>query len=158
MRACAGGCSWVLPRLCSACEITPETVTGWSVKHAMHLDGPKGKTGWFGDIHTCVQEPRLQRMTRYYRATRSAKVSWLVDGAEVPGGLYCCCQYLNAPPVLDVAEFSALVRAPSAFADMRRSPDGTILWVLAQKGLVEFRAGKCRRTGARAVTPHGDLI
>lgn len=157
-RACRGGCSWVAPRLCSACCITLELAETWTVKHSIHMDGPSGRKGWFGDVHQCVQEPRLARMTRCYRATRSVVVSWLVDGKEVIGGLYCAVERLNAPPVMTREEFSALARAPTAYTDLRQSLDRSFLLTLRDKGLIEFRAGKCRRTGARALTPNGDII
>lgn len=156
--ACRGGCTWVGPLLCSACCITLELAETWTVRHAVHLDGPRGRKGWFGDIHTCIQEPRLQRMTRYYRATRSVVRSWMVDGQEIVGGLYCAIERLNTPPVITREEFSALARAPGAFTDLRKTADLPALMTLSDKGLIEFRAGKCRRTGARALTPNGDLI
>lgn len=156
--ACPGGCAWVAPRLCSACEVTIETVATWTVRHMIHLDGPRGRRGWFGDIHVANQDPRLRRLTRCYRETRSVQMTWMVDGREVQGGLYCACQYLNAPPQLTVDEFSALARSPMAFADMRRHPDLPTLVTLRDKGLIEFRAGKCRRRSFPALSPHGDLI
>lgn len=158
-RACPGGCSWVGPRICSACEIklgTPREQR-WTMTFGVHLDGPKGKRGWFGDIFWCNQEPRLARMTRAFRATRTTVISWLVDGAERQGGIYCALERLNAPPVVTSEELPVLAAAPTEYLDLRKSPDLMVLLRLRDKGLVQFEAGKCRRTLRPYCNPEGEL-
>lgn len=122
-----------------------------------HLAGKPGKRGWFGDICWCNQEPRLARMTRALRATRTTEISWLVDGVQRPGGLYCALERLNAPPIVTSDELAALNRAPTEYRDLRKSPDILLLTQLRDKGLIQFEAGKCRRTLRPYCNPEGEL-
>lgn len=127
--------------------VTLDHVMESTVRHTAHLDGPRGKGGWFGDMHTCVQFPRLQRMTKCIRADRSTHVTWWVDGVEV-GVLTDAVAALNVPPVLTPDEEAALERVTDEPQDMRGLLPFEIYLGLRNKGFIQSEAGKTwRRRG-----------
>jgi hypothetical protein len=115
------------------------------IVHAAHLDGPRGRNGWFGDMHRCVQYPRLQRRVRYFRKDRSHDVTWYVDGQEVGKALADALPLLNVPPELTDEEKRVLDMVTDDFVDLRRQGITVELLMLQNKGLIEFAEGKCRR-------------
>lgn len=117
------------------------------LRHAAHLDGPRGKDGWFGDMHQCIQYPRLQRIVRYYRKDRSHKIVWLVDNQEIGENLADVLSAINKPVVLTEGEQRALAQVADEYQDLRRTGgiELTDLLALSYKGQIEFKDGKCRR-------------
>lgn len=126
--------------------ITIETLLESKLQHRAHLDGPRGKAGWFGDIHACVEHPRLRRMVKYMRADRSTRVSWQVDGVDVGTSLANAVPALNVPPVLTAEEAAALNFVTPDWQDLRRAPlpGFQMLMQLDVKGIIEFEKGQCR--------------
>ena len=57
-----------------------EKSKNWHIKEVAHLNG--GKV-FFGYIHQCVEQPRLERFDRYDRKTRSVTSTWRVDGNDM---------------------------------------------------------------------------
>lgn len=49
-------------------------------KEDVHYNGGKE---WFGYGWTCVQEPRITMIRRYFRKTRTSKDEWRLDGNPV---------------------------------------------------------------------------
>ena len=127
--------------------ITLDDLNRSRMHHTTHLDGPRGRDGWFGDMHACTEYPRLQRRVRYWRHDRSHDVTWFVDGAEVGPDLAAVVPLLNIPPVLTADEQAALEHVGTEFADLRRQDGVSLeaLLMLRAKGVIEFHAGACRR-------------
>jgi hypothetical protein len=108
-----------------------------------HLDA----SGWFGEVHRCIEHPRLRRITRFSRRGRVAKfepVSWLVDGKPT-ADLDEAVARLNEPVALKPEEETALEKVTDEYVDLRKVLDFRVRMSLADKGVIEFRDGKCRR-------------
>lgn len=131
-------------------ELTLEYLeTKCSLRHTAHLDGPRnGDDAWFGDMHECVQEPRLQRRVRYWRATRTQDVTWFVDGVEVGSDLAAVIPLLRQPPTLTDEEHAVLLMVTAEWQDLRNRDITSTLLSLRSKGMVEFDTGRCRRIRA----------
>jgi len=125
--------------------ITLADLEACTITHYAHLDGPRGRDGWFGDMHRCVQHPRLQRRTRYTRRDRSVDITWYVDGKEVGKTLADALPALNAPPELTLDETRVLAMVTDEYVDLRFQGITEHLLTLQNKGLIEFADGKCRR-------------
>lgn len=121
--------------------ITLDALKDCKLRHGAHLDG----SGWFGDIHQCIEHPRLSRMVRYIKKDRSHEVTWRVDGNAVGGQLSDAIEALNKPPILTLIEQEVLSRVPAEFVDLRKTEDWRTLHALRDKGMIEFEAGKCRK-------------
>lgn len=115
------------------------------LRHAAHIDGPRGRDGWFGDMHRCVEYPRLQRRVRYFRKDRSHDVTWYVDGKEAGRDLEDALPLLNSPVVLTEDEQRVFDLVTDEYVDLRRQGVTEHLLTLQNKGLIEFADGKCRR-------------
>lgn len=126
--------------------ITMDQVLNARLHHRGHLDGPRGKEGWFGDLHQCKEFPRLQRIVRYYRKDKSHAVEWQVDNQPV-ASLEAAVEALNKPVELTEGEQRAMDKVTDQYLDLRRAEgiELTDLIALSYKGLIEFEDGKCRR-------------
>jgi hypothetical protein len=59
----------------------PEEAKDWTLREVAHINGG---SAFFGYIHQCDQQPRLQRFDRYDRKARSVTSTWRVDGKDQP--------------------------------------------------------------------------
>lgn len=124
--------------------ITLEALNAYTLVHAAHLDGPRGTNGWFGNLLRCQQQPRLTRLDKCIRKTRTVEVSWHVDG-RLQVSLEAAIEALNVPPEVTDEEAKVLGVLGDEFVDMRQTINLPVLMDLRDKGLVEFAEGKCRR-------------
>lgn len=136
----------------SAAAITIETISGWKMRERAHYNGGKE---WFGYGHQCVEEPRLYRIDRYQRATRSVESEWQVDGQPVPS-LEAAAEMLNIEPTLAGEEGPLLllvtpeyqrrseIKAHDAYASLEEP--FTAFHYLDRKGMVEWEDGRVRLT------------
>lgn len=108
---------------------------------AAHLNGGKE---WFGYIHRCNQHPRLTRMDKYIRNTRGVESTWRVDGKPV-ANLAVAAELLATPYQPNAEELALLGEVPDDFTKFEGRARFT---GLAEVGLIEFKAGACRRTDA----------
>ena len=53
----------------------------WKMREVMHINGGKD---FFGYVHRCIEEPRLERYDRYDRKSRQVQSTWRVDGVDQP--------------------------------------------------------------------------
>lgn len=78
--------------------ITVADLRACKMKTVLHMDGPRDrKSGWWADIHQCIEHPRLRRKALYTRADRGVTVTWSVDGREWVGTLQEAVDLLNGP-------------------------------------------------------------
>lgn len=110
-------------------------------------DHYNGGEKFFGHGGRCVEQPRLYRLVKYWRADRSTTVEWLVDGEPV-NDLREAAEKLNAAPSLGAAERAELATVPSEYTDIRQTMNRLLNHKIRSKGLVEWRDGKCRITDA----------
>lgn len=87
--------------------VTLDVVKTWHLRQEMHLDG----RGWFGERKRCIENPRLARMEKCIRATRTVELTWGVDGEAVPD-LEAAAVALSSPPVLTEIELLVLKQLP----------------------------------------------
>lgn len=123
--------------------ITPDDLRGCTLRHQAHLDGPRGKNGWFGDVKVCVQHPRLSRFDKCIRATRTVEVIWQVDWQPCES-FEAAVAKLNEPPVLTDSEKATLEHVTDEWQDLRHR-GMTDLVMLGYKGIIEWEDGKCRK-------------
>ena len=117
---------------------------------AAHINGGKE---WFGYIHRCNQHPRLTRMDKYIRKTRSVESTWNVDGKPV-ADLAEAAVLLSSPYEPTPDELVLLAEVPDEYT---RFEDRARFHRLQEVGLIEFKAGACRRTDAgRSALPRPD--
>lgn len=134
--------------------ITAETLKTCHMRQTAHYHG----AGFFGYRYQCVEHPRLARNDRYDKKTRKVKSTFVVDGEE-RADLPAAIAALNVPVVLTEADRLALQHVPDEFEDIRRNekPGSLAMFYLAEKGLIEWSAGKCRRTAAAKELLNGEL-
>jgi hypothetical protein len=101
-------------------------------RDAVHFNGGKVFFGWG---HRCVTQPRLLVIDKYFKADRSTKRSYLIDGKIACETLDDALAALSAPPVLTDEEL-ALLRTVSSewFRPNERIP----LLPLAEMGFIEW--------------------
>lgn len=120
--------------------VTIADVANWHLRQTAHLDGPRGKNGWFGDIHQCIEQPRLSRIVKYFRKDRSHTVTWRIDRHDA-ADLQEAVATLNTPPVLTDAEKEALAKYPTewthAHEAMRMVGGYELHHALGDKGMIE---------------------
>jgi len=123
--------------------ITRETLKLVHMRQGAHYDG----RGFFAYDYRCVEYPRLKRHDRYEKKTRSVTSSWWVDGAQ-RASLDEAIAALNVPPEIAPADREALQHVPDDYADIRshEKPGWEALHWLAEKGLIDWQHGKCRRS------------
>lgn len=120
-----------------------------TMHEAAHLNGGKE---WFGYIHRCNQHPRLTRMDKYYRATRSVDSVWRVDGMAV-ASLAEAAEKLSTPYQATADELALLATVPDEFT---RFEGRARFLQLRECGLIEAMDGKFRRTDAGRVALLGE--
>lgn len=132
--------------------VTVDTILTWKMRERAHYNGGKE---WFGYGHQCVEEPRLYRIDRYQRATRSVESEWQVDGQPVPS-LEAAAEMLNIEPTLAGEEGPLLllvtpeyqrrseIKAHDAYASLEEP--FTAFHYLDRKGMVEWEDGRVRLT------------
>jgi len=122
--------------------ITAETLKTCKMVQSMHFRGH----GFFGHMYRCIEHPRLQRMDKCIRKTRSVEVSWWVDGAQV-ADFDAAIAALNSPVVLTAAQQVLFDKVPAEWTDLRKDPayPFDVMHALADKGVIEYESGKCRR-------------
>lgn len=99
---------------------------------AVHFNG--GKV-FFGYGHRCVDQPRLLVIDKYFKADRSTKRSYMVDGKTQCETLPEALAALDAPPSLDDVQRRLLADAPADFARV----EGRVAYVeLAEMGFIEW--------------------
>lgn len=131
--------------------ITRDSLKGCKLRLSMHADG----RGFFADYHTCVEHPRLTRVTRYEKKTRSAAVSWHVDGLAFDS-LEAAAAALNAPAILSDEQRATLDKISKDWEDLRKTLPFDVLHTLTQKGQIEWKDGKCRRIKSLDPPADGD--
>lgn len=78
--------------------ITIDEIKACHLRQGLHMDGPRDyKSGWWADIHICIEQPRLRRKTTFKRADRSVKTEWSVDGRDWVATLEEAVAALNGP-------------------------------------------------------------
>ncbi len=128
------------PTDATRCSPCPRRVAPWSMWESAHLNGGRE---WFGYIFTCIEEPRLSRLDRYVRKTRSVTSTWRVDGVEMED-LAAALVAIKSPPVL-TEERAMLELVGDDWARPAEKNWPLRLWSLMAKGIVEWKGGKCRR-------------
>jgi hypothetical protein len=124
--------------------VTLEVLQKCHMKESAHGHG----TGMFFYIHRCVEHPRLSRRDHYAKKDRSVTSTWRVDGEDVKD-LAEAVEKLNRPPSLTDEERAILATVPDEWTDWRKEDLSAMrFYTLAEKGLVEWRDGKCRRAVA----------
>lgn len=131
--------------------LTIADLNGCAFKEIAHYNGGRE---WFGYMYRCVDHPRLQRFEKCIRKTRSVELTWMVDGENCPGPtpdeqLRVALVLLDAPPVITEPERECLAAVDGEWRDLRKTElfnNPLIPRNLANKGLIEFDAGKCRLT------------
>ena len=137
--------------------ITVETIKSWKMLERAHYNGGKE---WFGYGHQCIEEPRLYRIDRYKRATKSVESEWQVDGEKV-SDLEQAAERLNVEPSL-LGEECAMLRLVTPEYQRRseiKELDGydsipdpfKAFHYLDRKGMVEWADGRVR------LTPRGKM-
>jgi hypothetical protein len=121
--------------------MTEADLAGCTMRKDAHFNGGKE---WFGYLMRCNEHPRLTRMDKYLRKTRSAETTWNVDGKPV-ADLAEAVDKLSRPYEPTPDELKLLAEVPDEFflfeIRLRFLP-------LRDVGLIEFKDGACRRTDA----------
>lgn len=110
-----------------------------TMHQAAHFNGGKA---WFGYLHRCNEHPRLTRMDRYTRATRSVESTFQVDGKPVRD-LADAAVRLSTPYQPTPEDIELLKLVPD---DWTRLEGRARFLPLRDVGLVEFHDGNCRLT------------
>lgn len=124
--------------------ITMADVTSWHMRESAHYNG--GDV-FFAYLHQCVEQPRLTRFDRYEKKDKSVASTWRVDGDDC-ADLDDAIGKLNVDPVFTDAELQELSKVTCDFEDIRKIRDLDLNHSLANKGAIEWKAGKCRLTTA----------
>lgn len=82
-------------------------------RDAVHYNG--GKV-WFGHGHQCIDQPRLLVIDKYFRADRSTKRSFQVDGKTTFATLDEALAALGKEPELTADELSLLQSLPEGWS------------------------------------------
>lgn len=125
-------------------EITRESLAGAKLHETMHLNGGS----WFGYAYVCDRFPRLSRVDRYVKKTRSSTQTWAVDGIEV-ADLDAAVAALNVPPIFDLEELAMLAELPDEPTDLRKTHAmSEICRRVVAKGAAAWADRKISRTDA----------
>lgn len=112
---------------------TEADFNGWRFdRDAVHFNGGKVFFGWG---HRCVDQPRLLVIDKYFKADRSTKRSYVVDGKTTFEALPEALVELSAPPVISPEDIELLRKLPDDWS--RQSPRSPYL-PLAEMGLIEW--------------------
>lgn len=123
------------------------------MRNIQHFHGD----GFFGYVSQCVEFPRLSRLDKYIKETKSVESTFMVDGEAITD-LDAAVLAMAQPPVLSDEERATLDRVPTEFIDLRQLEetlcdgeprDGAragpkraaalgLLHALSAKGLVEY--------------------
>lgn len=95
--------------------ITVETLKGRKMEYAAHLNGGKA---WFGHMYRCLDFPRLTKLEKSIRKTRTVEVIWNVDGKPCES-FEQAVERLNIPAVLTESHLKALAVVPIEFKSLR---------------------------------------
>jgi len=125
-------------------EITKDDLAKCHMELTMRGHG----TGFFFSRFRCVEHPRLSRHDHYEKKSRSVKSIFMVDGADVTD-LAAAIVALNKPVEISDKDREVLERVPLDWTDLRKKVGFMDMHALADKGLVEFQNGKCRRVVKR---------
>lgn len=107
-----------------------------------HLNGGRE---FFGYVFACVEHPRLQRMDKYWRKTRTMTIEYRVDGIAVTS-LDEAAERLNLPPTMTDEQRAAFDKVGADYEDHRKTIGYELLRQLADRNLIEWDSGKVRRT------------
>lgn len=121
-------------------SITATALLQCTMRETIHLNGGKE---FFGYVLVCNQHPRLQRVDKCWRKTKTTTIEYRVDGKPV-ASLDEAADRLNIPPVVSAEMKAELAKVTPEFQDVRRVVDYEVLAQLADCGLIEWRDGKCR--------------
>lgn len=108
------------------------------LRDTAHLNG--GEV-FFGHLDSCVTYPRLQRVVKYYKADRSTKITWSVDGNYDVETIEEAIELLSKAPVFSEEETAALKLIDDTWKRMRGVADVLILINLRRKGAIEASRG-----------------
>jgi len=112
-----------------------------TMRETIHLNGGRE---FFGYVLVCNENPRLQRVDKCYRATKTTVIQYRVDGEDV-ADLDEAAVKLSVPPVLTDEMRADLMAIGHEFGDHRKTIDYMRLMALADRGLIEWgERGKCR--------------
>lgn len=135
--------------------ITLETLRTCKLRNVGHFRG----SGFFGDMHQCIEHPRLKLCTTYHKKSRHAELRWLIDGQPVDN-LQAAAAALNVPPKPTPQMIETLAGIGTEFADYRRLTPFDRLHALSDMGLIEWgERGHCRLSdGGRLALHHAGLL
>lgn len=128
--------------------LTMEDTKGWKVRQGDHYNG--GAT-WFGYGGSCIQQPRLYKLTRHLKKTRATEVEWSVDGQKC-ASLEEAVDRLNRPPEINLVEREVLSKLPDEWSaravlkEMLGEGWYEAIFLLRRKALIEAHEGAFRRT------------
>lgn len=112
-----------------------------TMRETIHLNGG---SAWFGYVFVCNEHPRLQRVDKYDRKTKSTTIKYQVDGEDV-ASLDEAAQKLSQPPIITEEMRADLAAIGTEYGDHRKSIDYARLKKLENCGLIEWGdRGKCR--------------
>lgn len=112
-----------------------------TMRETIHLNGG---SEWFGYVFVCNEHPRLQRVDKCNRRTKTTAIQYKVDGNEV-ASLDEAADLLSRPPVVTSEMQEALDIIGPEFGDHRKTLRYEMLRKLADCGLIEWGdRGKCR--------------
>lgn len=113
---------------------TEQDYNGWKFrKNSMHLNGG---AVFFGYGHTCVDQPRLVVIDKYFKKDRSSKRTYVVDGRSACETLDAALAALSEPPKLSAEDFALLREAPDG--EYRRVENRVRFLELAHMGMIEW--------------------
>lgn len=112
-----------------------------TMRETIHLNGGRE---FFGYVMVCNEHPRLQRIDKCYRATKSTVSQYQVDGENV-ASLEDAAERLSVPPTITEQMRADMAAIGSDWGDHRKSIDYMRLKKLEACGLLEWgERGKCR--------------
>lgn len=126
----------------SAQHITAADLANCHMREEAHYNGGRE---FFGYGYRCIEHPRIYQIVKYYRKDRSTVIEWYVDGERV-ADLAAAADRLSAPPTITAQEREALAGLSTEFTPKRDLDyDFEVFRRLADKGLIEWKDGHCRR-------------
>lgn len=112
-----------------------------TMRETVHLNGG---AKFFGYVLVCNEHPRLQRIDKHYRSTKTTEIQYQVDGENV-ASLDEAAERLSVPPVITDEMRDDMAAIGTEFGDHRKTIDYTRLKRLENCGLLEWGdRGKCR--------------
>ena len=112
-----------------------------TMRETVHLNGG---SEFFGYVLVCNEHPRLQRIDKCYRATKTTVIQYQVDGENV-ADLDEAAELLSTPPILTDQMRADLEAIGPTFGDHRKTIGYTRLKALDNRGLIEWgERGTCR--------------